>query len=408
MIIKLIDQNEYINYINKQENTSIQMQTMMKNMLESSGWTCHYLGLCDENEVVGAALISGKPMKFSGMFYTCQYGPHIDYTNENHVKAFFSQLPQVLKQLNACKFEFNPNLITHTRTSNGELIDTFTYPNLSILDELGYTKQDINLNTNGRWNIRFHYAKNLQNIEANELRNTYGSQAKRSVKKADQFGIEVVSLKYDETQEMSRLMKASAQKHGFNAIDDDYYFRANKAFEDNVHFLVARLDVTKFLEKSKVQASEIETKITNYSGSKKEKQIPDLQKKLSSLNENIELIENSEDIIDGYITMSAGVFLENNSEFIYLFGGNNSTYKKFCSSFALQDYAMKYAIENNFTDYNMYGIDGTFDGSDSVLRFKTTFNGYVNEFVGTYELVLKPWKLKTINFLKSSIKIFKK
>ncbi len=400
MKLKFINETEYDNYLADKENISIQMRSGMKKMLEKTGWTCHYVGLEDEGQIVGAAILSGKPMKFAGMFYTCQYGPHLDYTNEAQVRAFFSQLPALLKEIKASKFEFNPNLVWKRYTPSGELFETNEYPNLELLSDLGYTHQDINLYTNGKWNMRFHYAKSLVDLTKADLLKSYGSQAKRSVKKAIQNGIIIEELAYDQTKQMHELMEMSAAKHGFAARDIGYYDRANEYLGSNARFIIAKLNVEQYLADKQAEITDSLAKIERFAGTKKEKQIPDLERKVETLKADIAVIENSTDIVDGEILMSAGVFLVNGPEMIYLFGGNNGDYQKFCSSFALQHYVMELAIELGCTEYNMYGIDGTFDGSDSILRFKSSFDGFVNEFIGTYEMTLNPGKLKRAQVIK--------
>lgn len=404
MELKLIDENVYDQYLEGKKDISIQMRSGLKRMLEKTGWTAHYVGLIEDGNVVGAAVLSGKPMKFAGMFYTCQYGPHLDYSNELHVKYFFENLPSILKGLKASKFEFNPNLIWKQYTPNGELFNTNEYPNLNILESLGYKKQDVNINTNGKWNMRFHYVKPLAELTKDNLLKSYNSQGKRSVKKAAQNGIEIEELTYDNIDTMHNLMEMSAQKHGFSARDKGYYVRAHDELGDNAIFAVAKLNVEKYLTSKKTEIEDATSKIERFVGTKKEKQIPDLERKVNTLTEDIKVIENSNDVIDGEIIMSAGVFLINGPEMIYLFGGNDGNYQKFCSSFALQHYIMEKAIDLGITEYNMYGIDGTFDGSDSVLRFKSSFDGQVNEFVGTYEYEINPGKIKRANSIKKLLR----
>ena len=52
---------------------------------------------------------------------------------------------------------------------------------------------------------------------------------------------------------------------------------------------------------------------------------------------------------------------------------------------------IEYAKDHNFKKYNFYGISGNFDKKDpdyGIYEFKKGFNGYVEEYVGEFELPL--------------------
>ncbi|MFS9050845.1 peptidoglycan bridge formation glycyltransferase FemA/FemB family protein, partial [Streptococcus anginosus] len=66
----------------------------------------------------------------------------------------------------------------------------------------------------------------------------------------------------------------------------------------------------------------------------------------------------------------------------------------------LQDYVMRESIKRGIPCYNLLGITGHFDGSDSVLRFKQNFNGYVLRKMGTFRYYPSPFKHKTIQIIK--------
>ncbi|WP_366535480.1 peptidoglycan bridge formation glycyltransferase FemA/FemB family protein, partial [Streptococcus pneumoniae] len=49
------------------------------------------------------------------------------------------------------------------------------------------------------------------------------------------------------------------------------------------------------------------------------------------------------------------------------------------------------------------GIQGIFDGSDGVLRFKQNFNGYIVRKAGTFRYHPSPLKYKAIQLLKKIV-----
>ncbi len=404
MTLEFIDKNEYEKYFVGKDNVSMQMRSDMGSMFEAVGWTCHYVGLKENEQLVGTCMLCGKMMKYVGMYYICQYGPHLNYDDDEIIYNFFSQLPVLLKLLNACKFEFNPNLICNRYTLSGEVTEINSYPNLYILKQLGYQKSDLDINTNGRWNMRYHYVKSLDGLTKDKLLSSYNSQGKRSVKKSIANGIVVSEIESNQLPQFHKLMELSATKHGFSARNLNYYEHIKTHLGSNLKLLVAKVNVERYIAQKQLETKETLEKIKNFDGTKKANQIDDLNRKLETIKSDVQIIENSDDIIEGEIFMSAGMFIINGDELIYVLGGNDGKYQKFCSSYRLQDYAMNLGIELGVKEYNMYGIDGTFDNTDSVFRFKSSFDGYVNEFVGTYSLELKPHRIKFANAIKQIIR----
>ena len=59
-------------------------------------------------------------------------------------------------------------------------------------------------------------------------------------------------------------------------------------------------------------------------------------------------------------------------------------FNKFYAPAVLQEYMMLETIKRGIPKYNFLGIQGIFDGSDGVLRFKQNFNGYIVRKMGTF------------------------
>ena len=57
-------------------------------------------------------------------------------------------------------------------------------------------------------------------------------------------------------------------------------------------------------------------------------------------------------------------------------------------------------IKRGIPRYNFLGIQGIFDGSDGVLRFKQNFNGYIVRKMGTFRYYPHPLKYKMISLIK--------
>lgn len=62
---------------------------------------------------------------------------------------------------------------------------------------------------------------------------------------------------------------------------------------------------------------------------------------------------------------------------------------------------MKQAIDKGLTWFNLYGVEGVYDGSDGVLNFKKGFGEVVEEQLGTYLLIVNPIKYNIYQVMKT-------
>ncbi|WP_258529195.1 aminoacyltransferase [Enterococcus faecalis] len=122
-----------------------------------------------------------------------------------------------------------------------------------------------------------------------------------------------------------------------------------------------------------------------------------LEKRLEDVQEFLPLNEKNKNKI-----LAVGVFIECPEDMIFLFGGMYKQYKNFLSpSYFLQHIMMKQAIDKGLTWFNLYGVEGVYDGSDGVLNFKKGFGGVVEEQLGTYRLIVNPIKYNIYQVMKT-------
>ena len=131
-----------------------------------------------------------------------------------------------------------------------------------------------------------------------------------------------------------------------------------------------------------------------------------LDEKSKNFKQQYQAIQKKLDFLDSLpsasdrILLACALIIYTNSEATYLFGGSYADLQKFSAPFLLQYYAMKQALHKDIPTYNFFGIQGLFDGSDGVLRFKQNFNGYIVRKPGTFRYYPNPIKFKCLQVLK--------
>ena len=110
---------------------------------------------------------------------------------------------------------------------------------------------------------------------------------------------------------------------------------------------------------------------------------------IESINKRIELAIKEEKEHGENITLAGSMFILTGKEVIYLAGGNHEEFLHYNSQYLIQWEMIKYAIENGYDRYNFYGIPNKLDENSKdygVYKFKTGFNGYIEELIGEFEI----------------------
>ena len=96
----------------------------------------------------------------------------------------------------------------------------------------------------------------------------------------------------------------------------------------------------------------------------------------------------------------------------YLYGASSNEHRKAMPNYLLQWEMIKWSIEEKCNIYDFRGVSGDVTPDNplyGLYRFKKRFNGDFVEFVGEYELPVKPFVAKIVDFgLKTGIELRRK
>ncbi|EKF51623.1 peptidoglycan bridge formation glycyltransferase FemA/FemB family protein [Lactococcus garvieae] len=326
------------------EETESFLQTAeMAEMLAKRGYKTHFLAVKINDKIKMAALMTSIAVS-GGARLEINFGP-IGNFDQMVFNCFIQELKKYAKAHQVLEVKVRPAVNYMTFDSKGQELGEV---NASFIDEM----KKLGLTYNGRHTgyeeqdavAEWQYIKDLSEINnEEELLKSYNSNAKRNVKKAIKNEVLVKVATYDELFEVERLVGNTGEKRHFATKDLEYYQELYTAFGDKIEFLITYHEST---------------------------------------------------------AIAAGVFIEVNQEFLYLYGGSDGAYGKLGGPFLMQHTAMLHALERGMKTYNFYGISGNFDGSDGVLKFKQNFGGYITQKVGEFSYYPQPMKYKLIQGMK--------
>lgn len=397
-----LNPNEFDAFAQKNLSHYTQSKSHFLNRKKVQG-DCHIVGVKNnKNEVIAACLLTeARSMKVFKYFYTHR-GPIMNYTDVELVTFFFKHLTKYLKQNNCLFVLVDPYIIENIRNHDGEILKSYNNQQLyKTLNKLGYAHQGFSVGYSNKSQIRWLSVLNLENKNIDDILNNMDYKTRRNIKKTEEMGVKVRTLKEEEIPLFYKLFQMAEEKHGFSFRDESYFKNIKNFYPENSFFKLAYIDLQTYQEKLLSQKEQallehriLTDKIKENPNSKKSKtKINQIEKQIENIETNI---DNSNQLIQQHgniLNLAAALYIYNQHEVYYLASGSNPELNKFMGAYKLQWEMIKFAKNNKINRYNFYGITGDFsDKSEDagVIKFKKGFNGHVEELVGDFIKPIRP------------------
>ena len=409
MALITLTKEEFQAYSDQVSSRSFMQSVQMGDLLEKRGARIVYLALKQEGEIQVAALVYSLPM-LGGLHMELNSGPI--YTQQDALPVFYAELKEYAKQNGALELLVKPYETYQTFDSEGNAIDVKKKSIIQGLTDLGYRFDGLMTGyPNGEPD--WLYYKDLTDLTEKNLLNSFSKKGKPLVKKAETFGIQLKKLKREELSIFKDITRSTSERREYSDKSLEYYEKFYDAFGDQAEFLIATLNFSEYLSKLESEQTKLEEILDklqldlskNPHSEKKQNQL----REYSSQFETFEVRKaEARDLIEKYgdedVVLAGSLFVYMPQETTYLFSGSYTEFNKFYAPAVLQKYVMLESIKRGIQKYNFLGIEGVFDGSDGVLRFKQNFNGYIVRKAGTFRYYPKPLKFKVISLIKKLLR----
>ena len=409
MALTTLTKEEFQTYSNQVSCRSFMQSVQMGDLLENRGAQIVYLALKQEGKTQVAALVYSLPM-LGGLHMELNSGPI--YTQQDALPVFYAELKEYAKQNGALELLVKPYETYQTFDSEGNAIDVKKKSIIQGLTDLGYQFDGL---TTGYPNGEpdWLYYKDLTDLTEKNLLNSFSKKGKPLVKKAETFGIQLKKLKREELSIFKDITRSTSERREYSDKSLEYYEHFYDSFGEKAEFVIAILNLGEYIQNLIHKQKELSEKIATslllleqYPDSAKKKKE---HKELASQFETFEVRKaEARDLIEKYgdkdVVLAGSLFVYMPQETTYLFSGSYTEFNKFYAPAVLQKYVMLESIKRGIQKYNFLGIEGVFDGSDGVLRFKQNFNGYIVRKAGTFRYYPKPLKFKAISLIKKLLR----
>ena len=385
MTLTTISKEEFTSFANTVSHRSFIQSVEMADLLEKRGNTVQFIAWKQNDQVQVAAILYSLPMT-GGLHMEINSGPL--YQEETLLEPFYAALKDYAKKNGAIELVIKPYDTYQTLDSDGNPISEEQRHFLDTLKNLGYQHDGFQTGYPGGEPV-WHYLKTIKGDDSKSLLKSFNKNCSRNITTALNYDISIRNITREEIPQFKQIIEETGKRQGFEDKSLSYYYDLYDSFGPNAEFVVAEINSTAAL-------AHLDQKISllNPSAKQYEQQLQKLEKQKNIVRETLAGKESET------VPLACALIIYTPSEVTYLFGGSYTKYQKFSAAFLIQYHAMKRALQKGITLYNFLGIQGIFDGSDGVLRFKQNFNGYIVRKMGTFRYYPHPLKYKMISLIK--------
>ncbi|WP_343086134.1 aminoacyltransferase [Streptococcus parasanguinis] len=385
MTLTTISKEEFTSFANTVSHRSFIQSVEMAYLLEKRGNTVQFIAWKQNDQVQVAAILYSLSMT-GGLHMEINSGPL--YQEKTLLEPFYAALKGYAKKNGAIELVIKPYDHYQTFDSDGNPISEEQSHFLDTLKNLGYQHDGFQTGYPGGEPV-WHYLKTIKEADSKSLLKSFNKNCSRNITTALNYDISIRNITREEIPQFKQIIEETGKRQGFEDKSLSYYYDLYDSFGPNAEFVVAEINSTAAL-------AHLDQKISllNPSAKQYEQQLQKLEKQKNIVRETLAGKESET------VPLACALIIYTPSEVTYLFGGSYTKYQKFSAAFLIQYHAMKRALEKGITLYNFLGIQGIFDGSDGVLRFKQNFNGYIVRKMGTFRYYPHPLKYKMISLIK--------
>ena len=387
MYIKELSLMEFIEY-SKDNIIGNYYQSINYAMLKAEeGYEYEYIGLVDNTDIIGAALMLYK--RIGNTYYG--YSPRgflIDYTNPIILEKFTSLIKDYYKKKNFTFIKINPEIAIgklNKKTLNFEYNENYNV--INNLNRCGYKKLKSNLYFESLL-PRINAIVNLQELDVNN----FTKNTRNKIKKAIRKGLTLEKAGQDKIPILTNFLKGNLSKDLY--YYNDLYNVFNKS--DDVDFFLVKVDYKKYLINSQhYYNNELNNNIylNNKMVSKNNPSVINakMQSDKALLAYKNDIAEASKYLNTNIETYVAGaIVIKYNNRITIQFSGFDRNLKRYSANYFLYFAILAY-YQQDFKYADLNGITADFDKNSpyhGLNRFKMGFNPDIYEYIGEFDLVI--------------------
>lgn len=362
--MKLIEINkkEFTDFVIDQDTNNFYQTKQWAEVKRHDNWHTYFVGLDNNGKIEAAAILFSKELPiFRRRIFYCPGGLIINYKDLDLLRLFTKYIKDFVEEKKGLFLKIEPFVSLKSLDNDGNYIQG-GYNNENAIDtlrSLGYLEVETNT----------PFPNNIYEIKLNkDMLSQFNNSTRDTIITNEKKAIYTKIIDDNEIDKVINLITQSNNKVDFINIDyKDLYniFKQNNMID--VRFVY--MDIDKYIEIAKGQDNKNEAYDLKY-----------------KYGHNI--------------LLGCAISICYNQTVSTITTAINDKFNDLLPIYNLHYDIMKWAYDNNYEYYNIYGID-----DKNFYDYCKNYNGNVKKLIGEYDLVISPLRYKLYNkFIKGRLR----
>lgn len=397
-----INREDYDNFVKHHEYCNLLQSYSWASV--KSNWDHIHTAVYDvHHDIVAAGLVLIKKLPMGLTMFYLPRGPIMDYTNQDLLAFYFTELKKIAKKKHCLFIKFDPAIHVNDYTTKDYNENRYAScaMYLDSFQKVGAIHHGFTMNIADTVQARFQ--ANVYNKE--DWETGLPKHTKRLIKDANRRNVEIITGHAELVDEFSRLVNLTEERKQVHLRDKEYFNLLMDTYQDDAVILLAMCNVYELAENAKMREKDCLEQLEQLPEHAKKKkrrledQLNSCRKDLVEFNEVLDEIghEDKQLAIAGILSIQYG----NTCEMLY--AGMDERFKKFMPQYKEYVENFRWAFDRGCIWANMGGVEG--DLKDGLTKFKDNFNPMINELIGEFDIpvnkLLYNASQKAYNFLRN-------
>lgn len=404
MIIQKIAEDTFEEFVKKHEYANMYQSLEWMRVKAREGKICEIIGLYENDKLIGASIIIYLRVLKKFKFAYASRGIIYDYKK---IDEFTKALREYFKKQDVVFLRIDPPVIlaTYDTKLNKEQTN-----NERIIDELkrnGFKHFGFNMAAEA-FQFRFVHRITLEDNYEKTL-SLMSKSTRKNITLAEEKGVKIKSVTAENLDEVLRLFQYTIDRKEIVGFPKNFYENLVSEFKDKVCMYIVYIDKKTYIENLKEKIQELEKTLIEVEEMMKKSHVGvKLTTKKEQTTASIQKYQNElveAQKLDDITNIASMLTITKYKEVVSLTSGMNNDYRAFCPKYVMYPEMIKDAYKNNLKYVNFLGVKNIFDEHDKdhgVYEVKRGFGGNTIEYIGEFDLPIKPILYKLYSLLRKT------